>query len=379
MGTKRETVITYARSSEQIRCQRPSSANRKLLVKVVLRVGPYGRRQGSDLTDRRGADNQAQRCHPDRHGSCGKLVTKPNHVSEFQRLRLESALTADGKLVESAGSCCFGTTSEYGSNTMRQEKYVSLAVFCGFVLFTASVQADQWGDLTGRFLYEGEPPVRKAIEITKDNEYCAKCNLREEHLVVDPATQGVANVAVWLLISSRDPTPPIHESYTKTENAVVNLNSTNCRIDPHVCLVRTTQSLLIRNTDSIADGLKIDTFRNPPLNILLPPEGEIRRELRAPERVPVPVGCPVHPWESGWLLVREDPYMAASNAEGRFQIKNLPVGEWTFQFWHEMAGYLSKVELQGKEVSWRRGRSKIDIKPGVNDLGEIQLAAALFQ
>jgi hypothetical protein len=243
----------------------------------------------------------------------------------------------------------------------------------------ACIQAAEWGDLLGRFVYDGEPPARKPITVTTDKEYCGKCSLWEEELVVDPATKGVADVVVWLHLSSRNPAPPIHESYAKSEKAVIRLDSTKCRIEPHVCLLRTTQTLLMRNTDPIADGLKIDTFNNLPMNILLPPEGELRREFRIPERLPVRVGCPVHPWESGWLLVREDPYMAASDKLGRFRIRNLPVGDWTFQFWHAVSGYLNEVRIRGEQAAWPRGRPKIEIKPGVNDLGEVQLPPGLFQ
>ena len=257
--------------------------------------------------------------------------------------------------------------------------WVFLTVSLALVSDRTSLPAAEWADLTGRFVYDGKPPARKAIAVTTDKDYCGKCDLRDEALVVDPATKGVANVVVWLRLSSGDPAPPIHEAYAKTEKAVVKLDSTKCHIEPHVCLLRTTQTLLLRNTDPIADGLKIDTISNPAVNILLPPAGELRREFRAPERMPVRVGCPVHPWESGWLIVREDPYMATSDMTGRFKLKNLPAGERTFQFWHEASGYVSEVKLKGARVAWRRGRAKIDIKPGVNDLGEIRLAPALFQ
>jgi hypothetical protein len=64
---------------------------------------------------------------------------------------------------------------------------------------------------------------------------------------------------------------------------------------------------------------------------------------------------------------------------GRFRIRNLPVGDWTFQVWHAVSGYVSEVRIQREQVVWRRGRSKFEIKPGVNDLGEVQLPPGLFQ
>ncbi len=239
--------------------------------------------------------------------------------------------------------------------------------------------AEQWGTLTGRFVYSGDPPKRKPILITKDKEYCGKCNLLEEDLVVDAKTKGVAYIVVWLYSGRRDPAPTVHPSYAETEKADVVLDSTKCSIAPHVSLLRTTQTLLMRNTDPIGDGIKIDSFRNTPINLMFAPNSEVRRKFPKPERLPVHVSCPVHPWESGWLMVLPHPYMAASKPEGQFEIKNIPVGKWTFQFWHEKSGYLDKVTVAGKPEAWRRGRVDIEIHAGANDLGPIELAPTLFQ
>ncbi len=256
-----------------------------------------------------------------------------------------------------------------------------LAACCMFflgTLFISCLQAQEWGNLTGRFLYAGEPPVRQPIEITKDKEYCGKCNLLEEDLVVDAKTKGVANVIVWLYVAKRKPPPPVHPAYAKTDQATVIIDSEECRVKPHVSLLRTSQTLLIRNTDSIGDGLKIDAFRNSSVNLLLGPNAEMTRRFPKPERLPAPVSCPIHPWESGWLLVLQHPYMAVSDTEGRFEIKNIPAGKWTFQFWQERAGYLDQVKMAGKSQSWRRGRLEIDISAETTDLGPIELAPEIF-
>lgn len=59
--------------------------------------------------------------------------------------------------------------------------------------------------------------------------------------------------------------------------------------------------------------------------------------------------------------------------------KNVPVGKWTYQLWHEAAGYLDEVNHDGADVKWRRGRIKLEIKPGKNDFGVIRLAASAFE
>jgi hypothetical protein len=229
-------------------------------------------------------------------------------------------------------------------------------------LWASTLAAADWGYLRGRFVYEGEPPVRKPVTITTDKEFCGKKNILEEVVVVKPDTKGLANVAVWVYRARGDAPLPVHASYAETAKAAVHLDADGCRFNPHVCQLRTTQTLLIRNRNPIGDSAKIDTLQNPPINIMLPVSAEVRQQ----------------PWEAAWLLLREDPYMAVSDADGKFEIRNLPVGRWTFQVWHEHAGYVTQVKIKGKASTWTRGRVELPIKSGDNDLGELVLAADLF-
>ena len=65
--------------------------------------------------------------------------------------------------------------------------------------------------------------------------------------------------------------------------------------------------------------------------------------------------------------------MAASNANGEFVIENLPAGKpLEFQLWHEAKGNLKSLTVKGAKVD-TKGRMKITIKPGVNDLGTIKI------
>lgn len=246
------------------------------------------------------------------------------------------------------------------------------------VLWASSLMAADWGHLQGRFVYEGDPPVRKPLAITADKEFCGKQDIVEEQVVVNPANRGVANVFVWLFLARGQTLPAIHESFADTAKAEVPLDASGCRFEPHACLLRTTQILLIRNRNPIGDSAKIDTLANPPLNILLPIKSESRQQYPAPERLPARVSCSLHPWESGWLLIKEHPYMAVSRADGKFAIRNIPCGHWTFQFWHEQVGYIAQAKVGGQLTDWPRGRVELEIQPGDHDVGDIILAPSLF-
>ena len=252
--------------------------------------------------------------------------------------------------------------------------------FCSWALVAVvPVTAEEWGHLSGTLVFDGPIPTPVPENITKDQEFCGKHNLVDEALVVNPENGGVANVVVYLYQSRGDAAPPVHPSYAKTAQAEVVLDNSKCRFDPHICLVRTTQTLVLGNKDPIPHNSKVDTFVNPAINPIIPAGGKFPHKFTEPERLPAQVTCSIHPWMNGWIVVKDHPYSAASDKDGKFTIKNLPAGKWTFQFWQEKAGYLQQVTVGGKPAEWSRGRVEIEIKPGENDLGQIKLAPAVFE
>ncbi|NLF72232.1 MAG: carboxypeptidase-like regulatory domain-containing protein [Candidatus Anammoximicrobium sp.] len=286
---------------------------------------------------------------------------------------MSDAIDSRRKFLKTSSAAVAGAVLASGNSAAAAANSASVAS----LLVAANAPFDG-GDLKARFVYDGDPPVRKPAVITADQDFCCKQNILEEHVVVNPANRGLANVIVWLYLARKDAPPTIHPSYAETEKAEVHLDCDGCRFEPHAQVLRTTQTLLIRNLNPIGDSAKIDTLSNPPINIVIPIKGQWRQAFPNAERMPARVSCSLHPWESGWLLVKDNPYMAVSDADGSFVIKNLPPGKWTFQFWHEQAGYLTEVKFQGKTTAWKRGRAEFEIKPGENDLGEVLLAPGSF-
>ena len=81
---------------------------------------------------------------------------------------------------------------------------------------------------------------------------------------------------------------------------------------------------------------------------------------------------------SGYVLLRANPYMAKTDSDGRFEIKNLPVGQHVFRLWHERNGYLRDIRI-GQLATDSRGRLTVTIVKGNNELREVHLAPELFE
>jgi hypothetical protein len=235
-----------------------------------------------------------------------------------------------------------------------------------------AAQSDKWGDLVGRFVYGGRAPERKKLKVDKDVECCGKFDIRDESLMVGQ-DGGLANVYVYVRSRRVDICPELEESIEKR----VLLDNRDCIFIPHCMWIWCEkQEYYIVNSDPVAQNVAFSPLGDVPANIILtPPPDEAAKatwKFKRKQNIPVPIACNYHPWESAYVLPRDNPYVAISGGDGTFRICKLPVGELEFQAWHERLGYLATPE-------WEKGRFKMTIKPGVNDLKTIKLPPSMFE
>ncbi len=228
--------------------------------------------------------------------------------------------------------------------------------------------ADKWGDLKGRFMYDGPAPERKKLKVDKDVDCCGKFDIRDESLMVAD-DGGLGNVYLYVRDRRVDVCPELEEAVEKQ----VLLDNRDCIFMPHCMTIWTDkQEYRIVNSDPVAQNVAFSPLGDTPANIVLAVGAEATWTFRRAQSVPVPVACNYHPWESAFILPRDNPYVAISAVDGTFTIPKLPVGKkLEFQAWQERVGYLDTPD-------WRKGRFELEIKPGVNDLGTIKLSPKLF-
>jgi len=227
----------------------------------------------------------------------------------------------------------------------------------------ATAATSQWGDLTGRLLYDGTAPARKKLTVDKDVECCGKFDIRDESLMVGEEG-GLANVYIYVRSRSVDINPELAEAI---EPKVV-LDNRDCIFMPHCMAIwYDKQEFEIINSDPVAQNVAFSPLGDIPANIVLPVDGTATYTFRRKQSTPVAIACNYHPWESAYILPRDNPYVAITELDGTFRIPKLPVGELEFQVWHERVEYL-------ETPTWSRGRFDLTIKPGTNDLGTIKIA-----
>ncbi len=247
-----------------------------------------------------------------------------------------------------------------------------IAVGVGAPTIVKAASPDKWGDLVGRFVYDGKAPERKKLKVDKDVECCGKFDIRDESLMVGE-DGGLANVYIYVRSRRVDICPELEESIEKR----VLLDNRDCIFIPHCMWIWCEkQEYYIVNSDPVAQNVAFSPLMDVPANIILtPPPDEAAKatwKFRRKQNIPVPIACNYHPWESAYVLPRDNPYVAISVEEGTFRIPKLPAGELEFQVWHERVGYLATPE-------WDKGRFEMTIKPGVNELPTVKLAPSIFQ
>ncbi len=238
---------------------------------------------------------------------------------------------------------------------MNRKILSAVAASIAIGLFTAEfAAAADWGNLTGRFVFDGKAPAPQAISINKDPEVCGKAPpLMDEDLVVDNSG-GLANVVIWV----RTKNVQVNPDFGKASKEKVAIDNKHCSFVPHVVCMTAGQTLEIKNSDPISHNTNLSSLEaNAPFNVVIAQNESSDRPLADAEAMPKAVTCNIHPWMKGYLLVAPNPYSAVSDKDGKFRIEKLPAGtELEFQVWHEKPGDCGQSHHQ-------RHRRRLEARP----------------
>jgi len=226
----------------------------------------------------------------------------------------------------------------------------------------------KYGSITGQFVFEGDIPPREVLVMkgnTKVNDpaICAAEDNLSDALLVDESTRGIAGVFFYLPKAKG-----VHPRLKTSEVKEVVFDQEKCRFIPHSLVVRTDQAVLVKSKDKCAHNTRGTPLKNTPFNFSLAPEDRAGSavRLKVAERFPIPIECNIHPWmRANWLVI-DHPYGAVSDTQGKFEIADLPEGNYEFAVWHELPGYVER-------------KYSVTVKAGQTvDLGEIKLSAKVF-
>ena len=268
---------------------------------------------------------------------------------------------------------------------VRSIRQMMVVLVCGLLACcgTTAVNAQQgWGTLKGQVVISGDAP-EAAVEKIDDHPDKALCLVdgelpKDDNIVVDE-NGGLRDVFVMMYVKGKGKDAPIHESYSEdNDDQELSIDNVNCRFVPHALFVRTGQTVLLKNSDTVGHNCQITTFNNE-CNINLPAGDGVPIKFDKSDKIPGMVNCKMHEWMDGVVLIRDNPYVAITDSAGNFEIKNVPAGEWDFQFWHNKAGYMKKLE-SGTYKFGRKGEAEVEIaNEAETDMGKLEFPVKAFK
>ena len=208
------------------------------------------------------------------------------------------------------------------------------ATFCVMLALSSAGYAYQaetvknGGTINGTVRYDGPPPKRELLEVSKDKDVCGTAPLYDQSLVIGQGG-GIENAVVTITnISKGVPLKPEKD---------VKFDQRGCEYLPRVVAFPAGSSLQIINSDGILHSIHTESSINPVVDMAQPGfKKTISVTIEKPEVIKVT--CDAHNWMEGWWYVVGNPYYAVTGPNGHFTIHNVPAGRYTLKVWQEKLG-----------------------------------------
>ena len=190
------------------------------------------------------------------------------------------------------------------------------------------------GTIKGTVSYAGSNKKPKTLKMDSD-PVCGNSHSvppAKEDFILDE-NNNFKNVIVWLKDVNYD-------GKLSEESALI--DQIGCVYTPHVNVVTTGQKVLIKNSDKALHNVNSKSKINESFNSAQPAGvPDIEKTFNSPED-PFYIKCDVHPWMKAWVMVADHPYFAVTDANGNFEINNVPDGTYEVMFWQEKLSNLPK-------------------------------------
>jgi Polysaccharide lyase family 4, domain II len=194
------------------------------------------------------------------------------------------------------------------------------------------------GTIRGSVKWQGALPHLIPSQINKDVQVCDPENQKRrdlERLIVG-SNGGVANTIVFLkgVTQGKAMDLPLERQ---------SLNQKSCRYEPHILLVPQQANLRVRSSDATLHTVHMSGAAD--YNLPFPFKDLAVERVMNREGL-VDLRCNAgHIWMNAEMMVVAHPYYAVTDAEGKFEIKQIPPGDYEVVAWHEGWKVVGESEL----------------------------------
>jgi hypothetical protein len=136
----------------------------------------------------------------------------------------------------------------------------------------------------------------------------------------------------------------------------LSIDNRKCRFEPLVSIAYVKSNYKIRNSDPVLHNVNLGKeirkgVRQTVYNFALPFKDRV---ITKPNRASglINVKCNAHPWMRAYIYSSRHPYVAITDADGGFEIKDLLPGKYKVRIWHEgFEDVVKEVEVKAGGTS----------------------------
>ena len=212
----------------------------------------------------------------------------------------------------------------------------SLFIACALFALTCAASAQDYqvisvsngGTIAGTVKWSGPVPHLATAVINKDPQVCDPDSHKTRDLerLVIGGQGGVANTVVFIKNISRGKAMdlPAERRF---------LDQKHCQYEPHILLVPVGATLEMKSSDATLHTIHMEGAAT--YNLPFPfPNQVISRSM--PSAGLVDMKCNGgHTWMNAEMFVVPHPYYAVTDENGRFELTDVPAGEYEIEAWHE--------------------------------------------
>ncbi|HZI50582.1 MAG TPA: carboxypeptidase regulatory-like domain-containing protein [Terriglobia bacterium] len=186
------------------------------------------------------------------------------------------------------------------------------------------------GTIRGRVTLKGDAPKPVTDNIAQDQKTCgSSVSLPRIALGKDNGVQGTFVILEG--VESAGTSVP-----TPTTQSVL-IDQKECQYVPHTMIVPLKSKIEIINSDPILHNVNGRQGETKVFNYAQARQGQRETvDITMVKPGMITLACDAgHPWMSAFIYVATHPYVALTDTNGEFVIKDVPPGTYTLKMWHE--------------------------------------------